>query len=59
MKVVKLFFTYMNKVNFYLWFLVGVRIFGQIKLSQEVKTLLENETNLRCELGWYVDPGSL
>ena len=59
MKVVKLFFTYMNKVNFYFWFLVGVRIFSQIKLSQEVKTLLENETNLRCELGWYVDPGSL
>ena len=49
----------MNKVNFYFWFLVGVRIFGQIKLSQEVKTLLENETKLRCELGWYVDPGSL
>ena len=59
MKVVELFFKIMNKVNFYLWFLVGVRIFGQIKLSQEVKTLLENETKLRCELGWYVDPGSL
>ena len=59
MKVVKLFFTYMNKVNFYLWFLVTVRIFGQIELFQEVKTLLENENNLRFELGWYVDPGSL
>ena len=59
MKVVKLFFTYMKKVNFCLWFLVGVRIFGEIKLSQEVKTPLENETNLRPELGWYVAPGSL
>ena len=57
MKVVKLFVSYMKKLNLFLWILSGVRSFGEIKLTLEVTTLLANDKKPEHQPGWYVDQG--
>ena len=57
MKVVKLFVSYMKKLYLFLWFLSGVRSFGEINLTLEVTTLLANDKKPEQQPGWYVDQG--